>query len=118
VFGNILLVLKALAADEMLGVGNLRLQLRQTLDRIAEEVKPVKIVHHHHVKRGGGGAFFFIAAHVQVLVVGGGVGEPMNQPRVAVIGENDRLVGGEQGVKRFVVQAVPSSPLTTPISLV
>ena len=47
-----------------------------------------------------------VAAHVQVGVIGPAVGELMNQPRVAVKIENDRLVEREQAVEIAVAKAV------------
>jgi hypothetical protein len=43
---------------------------------------------------------------VQVLVVRPSVRQPVNQPRVAVEGEDARLVLGEQGVEFSIRQAV------------
>ena len=54
----------------------------------------------------GGRALLLVAAHVEVVVVGAAVGQPVDQPRVAVVGEDDRLVGGEERVEVAVGQAV------------
>ena len=51
-------------------------------------------------------ALLLVAAHVQVRVVRPPVGQPVDQPRVAVEGEDDRLVLGEQGVEVPVGEAV------------
>src|SRR5271169_3713305 len=51
-------------------------------------------------------AFFLVAAHVQVLVVGAPVGQPVDQPRVSVKIEDDRFISGEQGVKVLVRKSV------------
>src|SRR5581483_3541291 len=59
-----------------------------------------------HVEGGGGGAFLFVAPHVEVAVVGAPVGESVDQPGVAVVGEDDRPVGGQEGVELGVAQAV------------
>jgi hypothetical protein len=59
-----------------------------------------------HVERGGRGAFFLVAADVQVPVVGAPVGEPVDEPRIAVVGEDHRLAGGEQRVEVTVRQPV------------
>ena len=45
---------------------------------------------------------FLIAAHVQVLVVGVPIGQPVNQPRVAVEIEDDRFIRSEQRVEVLV----------------
>ena len=45
-------------------------------------------------------------ADMQLRVIGPATGQPMDQPRVAVVGEDDRLVGGEQGIELGLRQAV------------
>ena len=67
-------------------------------------MKAVEVVQHGHVERGGNGAFFLIAADVYVVVVGTAVGQPVDQPWIAMKGENDRLVFGEQLVEIRVAQ--------------
>ena len=69
-------------------------------------MEAVEVVQHDHVERRRRRALFLVAAHVQVLVVRAPVGQAVDQPRVAVEGEDDRLVLGEQGVEIAVRQAV------------
>ena len=64
-----------------------------------DEVEAVEVVEHDHVERRRGRALLLVAAHVEVVVVRAPVGEPVDQPRVAVIGEDDRPVGREQRVE-------------------
>ena len=66
-------------------------QTRHAVDHVDREMEAVDLVAHAHIERRGGGAFFFISAHVQLLV-GAPVGQPVNQPGIAVIVEDDRLV--------------------------
>ena len=106
VLGDVLLVLKQLVPYRLLGIGGAGPELRQPINDVAEEVKPIEIVHHHHVERRARRAFFLVAAHVQVLVVGPPVREPMDQPGVAVEGEHDRLVLGEERIEVLVRQAM------------
>ena len=54
----------------------------------------------------GGGAFLLVAADVDVVVAVPAVGEPVDQPRVAVVGEDHRPVGGEQRVELGVAHPV------------
>ena len=68
-----------------------------------EAVDPVE---HAHIKRGGRGAFFLIAVDVEVAVVGASVGEPMNEPRIAVVGEDYGLICGKECIKVSVWQSV------------
>ena len=51
-------------------------------------------------------ALLLVAADVEVGVVRPAVRQAVDQPRVAVIGEDDRAVRREQGVERLVRQAV------------
>ena len=58
----------------------------------------IQIVEHHHVEGGGRGALLPVSADVHLVVVAPVVGELVDQPRIAVKGENNRLVLGEQRV--------------------
>ena len=62
------------------------------VDHVHHEMEAVQVVEHHHVERRGGGALLLVAAHVEVVVVGAPVGEAVDQPGVAVVGEDDRAV--------------------------
>jgi hypothetical protein len=78
---------------------SISLSRRHAVDDVADQVEAVEVVQHRHVEGRGGGALLLVAAHVQVAVVGAPVGQPVDQPRVAVVGEDDRLVGGEDRVE-------------------
>ena len=69
-------------------------------------MEAVNVVEHAHVERRRRRAFFLVAAHVQVLVIRPPIRQPMNQPRVAVEGEDDRLVLREQRIEVSIRQAV------------
>ena len=74
-------------------------QLRQAVDGVNREVKPIHIVQHRHVERCGDGALFLVAANVQIQVVPPAVRQPMNEPRVAVVREDDRRIRCKQRVE-------------------
>ena len=76
------------------------------VDDVHDEVVAVHVVDDEHVERRGRGALLLVAADVQVVVVGAPVGQPVDQPRVAVVGDDDRPVGGEDGVELRVRQTV------------
>ena len=76
------------------------------VDDVHDQVEAVEVVEHDHVEGRGRGALLLVAAHVEVGVVGAAVGQAVDQPRIAVVGEDDRLVGGEQRVELGVGQAV------------
>ena len=79
---------------------------RNAVDHVNDEMEPVEVVEHHHVERGRRGAFLFVAAHVEIVVISAAIGEAVNQPRVAVVGEDDRTVGREQRVELMVGEPV------------
>ena len=76
------------------------------VDDVHDQPVPVEVCAYDHVERGRGGALLLVAAHMQVRVVGAAVGEPVDQPRIAVVGADDGLVGGEQRVVLAVGHAV------------
>ena len=91
-----MLVLDELVANGLFGVGSARAKGRHAINDVGDEMKTVQVVHHHHVERRRGRAFFLEAAHMEILVVGAPIREPMNQPRITMIGEDDRFVGRER----------------------
>src|ERR1017187_1242445 len=84
----------------LLRVIGFRSQARYTPEGIESELVAVDVVEYAHVERRGGGAFFLVAAHVNVVVVVTPVSETVNEPWIAVEGEDDRRGGGKQQVVR------------------
>ena len=72
-------------------------QLGQAANRVDDQVKAVDVVEHAHVEGGGDGALLLIAPDVEVLVVAA-IGQLMDQGGIAVIGDDDGLILGEQRV--------------------
>jgi hypothetical protein len=74
-------------------------RLWQAVDGVHHEVEAVQIVQRRCVEGRGDGALFLVAADVDVVVVDAAVGQPVDQPRVRMEGEDDRLVlgTGQQG---------------------
>src|SRR5262249_1693197 len=101
-----LLVVDELVADRLLGVGGPRPKLRHTVDHVAYQVEAIEIVQHAHVEGCRGGALFLVAAHVNVVMTRSPVGQPVNERRVTVESEDDRLVGSEQRIEIVVREAV------------
>src|SRR5215467_6440448 len=79
---------------------------RYPVDHVDDEVEPIHVVADQHVERRGRGAFLLVPAHVEVVVSGPTVGQPVDQRRIAVIGEDDRSVGGEDRVEFRIRQPV------------
>ena len=80
-------------------------KLRQAQQNVLDEVEAVDIILHAHIERRGDGALLPVAANVQVAVMTA-VGQLMNERRVAVEGEDDRLILGEQSIVISVRQAM------------
>ena len=66
--------------------------LRHAVDGVHHKMKTIEIVQHRHVEGRRDRAFFLVAANMQVVVVGASVGQLMNQRRIAVKREDDRLI--------------------------
>ena len=100
------------AVDHLLtNRGSVLSEAGDPIDDIDHEVVAVEVVAHDHVEGGRRRAFLDVAAHVEVVVSVTAIREAMDQPRVAVIGEDDRHVGGEDRVELRVRQSVWMSPL-------
>ncbi len=103
---DVLLVLDKLVLELLLQVDALVAGLRQTVDGVHHEMEAVQIVQHRHVEGRGNGALFLVAADVDVVVVGAAVGQPVDQPRVGMEGEDDRFIPGEEFVEIRVGEPV------------
>ena len=80
-------------------------KLREIIDRRHDEVEAIQSVKDSHVEGRGDGALFDVAADVDVLVVAS-VSQLMDEAGIAVEGEDDGLVGGEDHVVISLRQAV------------
>src|SRR3569623_2932677 len=105
-FDDVLMMLGQLVAHRLLEVGGAGTERRHAINHIYHQVIAVEIVAHHHVERRGGRAFLLVAAHVQVGVIAATIGEPVNQPRIAVVGKDHRFVGGEQRIEAAAAHTV------------
>ena len=96
---NVLLVLDELVAHGLFGIGCHRTQLVDAIDDVGDQIESIDVVQDGHVEGRRRRTFLLVAAHMQVLVIGAPVGQAMNQPRIAVVGENDGLVPREYRVE-------------------
>ena len=87
-------------------MGARRLQAGHTIDDIHGQAEAVDLVLDRQFQRRIDVAFFLVASHVQVCVVLAAIGEPVDQPGIAVEIEDDRLAGGEQAVEIPIAQAM------------
>jgi len=103
---NELLVFDELVANRLLGVRGSRSELRHPVDYVAHQVEAIEFIQHAHVEWRARGTLFFVAAHVEVAVARSPVGKPVNEPRVAVEGEDDWFVSSEQRVEIVIREAM------------
>lgn len=72
-------------------------QLRNTIDRIHDQMEPIQIIQHDHIKRGRCRSFFFVAANVQITVIRAAIGETIKKERLSVKNAvNFRLYQGRE----------------------
>ena len=76
------------------------------IDGIPGEVETIHVIAHCHIERRCGRAFFLVTAHVKVGVILAAVCQAMDQPRIAVKSEDDRLIGRENGIEIPIAQSV------------
>ena len=69
-------------------------------------MEAVHVVEHDHVEGRRRRALLLVAADVEVVVVGAPVGQAVDEPRVAVVGEDHRPVRREERVELVVGEAV------------
>src|ERR1035437_1255773 len=69
------------------------------VDHVHDQVEAVEIVEHDHVEGSRGRALLPVAPGVEIVVVGPPVAEAVDQPRIAVVREDDRAIAGEDGVE-------------------
>ena len=82
-----------------LEVPGLRAQPRHPIDHVDHQVEARRSVQHRQLQRRVDVPLLAVAVDVQVLLALEAVGELVDQRRVAVEVEDDRLVGGEQAVE-------------------
>jgi hypothetical protein len=85
--------------EKLSDMGGRRSEGRYAIDDIHGEVKTIEAVEHHHVERRGRRSFLHIAVHMEVLVIGSLIRQPMNELRIAVKRENHGLVRGEEPIE-------------------
>ena len=91
---DVQLVLDQLVLHVLLQVSAFRTQMRQAIDYVLHQMKPVQIVLHAHVEGRRNGALFLVAANVHIAIRPA-VGQAMDQPGVAVKAKDDVFVLGE-----------------------
>ena len=103
---DVLLMLDQLDMQALLSQRRHVLQPWHAVDHIAGQVVAVDLIHYGHIEWGGRCTFFLVSAHVQVGVIGASIGEPVDQPRIPVEGEDNGLVSGKKGIEVAVGEPV------------
>ena len=79
---------------------------RHAVDRVDRQAEPVGLVADRQLQRRVDVPLLLVAAHVDVVLAGPAVGQPVDQPGVGVEVEDHRLVRGEQRLELPVRHAV------------
>ena len=104
--GDVGLVLDQPVLQALFQVGAFAAGLGKAVNDVDDQVKPVEVVENGHIERGGDRPFLFVSPNVEVAVIGSSVGQPVDQPRIAVEGKDYRSVAGKQPVELSVTQTV------------
>jgi len=105
-FADVLFVLDELVAQELFEIRADALQARDAVDHVAREVKSIQIVQDRHIERSRRCSFLLVSANVEVVMIGAPISQAVNQPRITVVGEDDRLVDCEYRVELTVGESV------------
>ncbi len=105
-FANVLFVLDELVTQELFEMRADALQSRDAADHVARQVKAIQIIKDGHIERCRCCSLFLVSTDVEIVMIRAPIGQTMNQPRIAVVGEDDRLVGREDRVELPVGEAV------------
>ena len=92
----------SLSRISLFGVSGKVAELRHAVDHVTDEMEAVEVVAHDHIERRGRRLLLLVAANMDVAVVGA----PVDQPGIAVMGKDDRLVGREQRIEIVVGNTV------------
>ncbi len=82
-------------AYQLLSVSGAVAKPRDAVDRVIGQMEPVQTITHRHVERSRRRPFLAVAMNVKSFGIRSFVGETMDERRVAVVGEDNRNVGGE-----------------------
>src|SRR6266516_2562061 len=92
VVARVLSAAKSHVGHELAHVRGPGTQRRNAVDHVHHQVIAVEVVQHDHVEWRGRGSLFLVAADMEVVVVRPPVAEAVDQPRIAVVGEDHRPV--------------------------
>src|SRR5437660_713401 len=105
-FANVLIMLNQFVAQQLFEVASDALQPWNTVHYIPSQVEAIKIVQDRHVERRCRRALLFVAPHMEIVMIVPAISEAVNQPGIAVIGKDDRLIHREHGVEIKIRETV------------
>src|SRR6266699_2266277 len=79
---------------------------RDPADGVERKLVAVEVVQYDHVEGGCRGAFLLVPTNMKIVVVVPAVGQPVNNSRITVEGEDHWFVAREQRVEIPVLQSV------------
>ena len=82
------------------------LQAGHAVNHVAREVKSIQVVKDRHIERSRRRSFLFVSADMEVVVIRAPIGQAVNQPRITVVREDDRLVDCKDRIELTVGEAV------------
>src|SRR5208337_5665398 len=85
-------------AELFLGVSADPLKSRHAIDHVSGQAVAVDLVFNGQLHRRVDVALLLVSADVHALVVFAAIGQPVNQPGIAMEVEDDRLINGKQGI--------------------
>jgi hypothetical protein len=110
VCGDVLLVLQQLVTDLLLGIRRAGPELRDAVNHVGDEMEAIQIIEDRHVEKCRRRAFFLVATHVQIVMIGAAIGQPVDQPRIAMAGKDNRLSGGMKNMTSGTCVSPPLRP--------
>ena len=99
-------MLDELVSQELFEMPSDVAQPLDSVEHVASQVKPIELIEYRHIKGRGGRALFLVTSNMEIRVVGSSVCEAVNEPRIAVEGEDHRLIGREDGIEIPIGKAV------------
>src|SRR5260370_2162669 len=107
VVARVLTRVQSLVDHLLANVSRPRAERWDPIDDVNHEVVAIDVVHHRTVEGRGGRALLLAPAAVDVLVIRPAIRQAVDQPWVAVVGEDHRLVACEYLVELGLLQSIP-----------
>src|SRR5262249_37195369 len=99
-------MLHQFVAQELLEMSSNSLQSGCAIHDVSGKMEPVEVIQHRHVKWSSGCSLFLVATDVQIVVTGSPISQSVNQPGVAVVGEDDGPVCAENRIEITIRETV------------